>query len=154
MYQRKFWGYANNGRNLKTFFISGSSGLVNQDLQKILARRIKLLTARVSIQFILLQRQKMKDIWFHYPEYIPRCDNLWWHRCNIIWIPGVLKRIWQDNITKIFNDTQTRCMGHIMQSSQSIQDYEITERVASQSSEYERQRGQEAPLVEDLILID
>ncbi len=31
----KFYDMQNNGCNLKTFFISGSSVLVNQDLQKI-----------------------------------------------------------------------------------------------------------------------
>ncbi len=37
-----------------------SSGLVNQDLQKIWQEELTSLTARVSIQFILLQRQKME----------------------------------------------------------------------------------------------
>ncbi len=36
MYQRKFWGYANNGRNLETFFISVHQAPVTrlQDLEK------------------------------------------------------------------------------------------------------------------------
>ncbi len=61
---KKFWGYANNGRNLKTFFISGSSGLEGKSrFAKDLARRYSLLTAKVSIQFILLNGKRWKDIW-------------------------------------------------------------------------------------------
>ncbi len=51
---------ANNGRNLKTFFISGSSGPGKSRLQKIWQEELTSLTARVSIQFILLQWQKME----------------------------------------------------------------------------------------------
>ncbi len=41
-----FWGYAKQC-NLKTFFISGSSGLANQDLQKIWQEELTSLTAPI-----------------------------------------------------------------------------------------------------------
>ncbi len=54
MYQRSFEDIRNNGRNLKTFFISGSSGLGKIRFAKRF-EELTSLTARVSIQFILLQ---------------------------------------------------------------------------------------------------
>ncbi len=66
---------------------------------KDLARRINIINGK-SIQFILLQRQKMER---HMISLIQstRCDNLWWHRCNIIWLQ--IKRIWQGQHHKDFS---------------------------------------------------
>ncbi len=59
-----------NGRNLKTFFISGSSGLGKSRFAKDFGKQeLTSLTKRVSIQFILLQRQKIKTYDFIDSEY-------------------------------------------------------------------------------------
>ncbi len=59
--KRKFLRICKQYRNLKTFFISGSSGLGKSRFAKDLARRITIINARVSIQFILLQRAKKME---------------------------------------------------------------------------------------------
>ncbi len=101
MYQGSFWGYANNGRNLKTFFISGSSGLANQDFAKDLARRINIINGKSinSIYTAPTAKRWKDDYWIQSIRHT-RCDNLWWHRCNIIWFQEFLNVFDKDNITK------------------------------------------------------
>ncbi len=56
--------------NLKTFFISGSSGLGKSRFGKRSGQEeLTSLTARVSIQFILPNGKRWKDIWFTDSEY-------------------------------------------------------------------------------------
>ncbi len=59
----------NNGRNLKTLLLRFIS-LGKQDLQKIWQEELTSLTARVSIQFILLQRQKKMKAYDFITDYI------------------------------------------------------------------------------------
>ncbi len=118
MYQRVFEDMCKRWPQFENILYFRFIGLKwNQDLQRFGRKELTSLTARVSIQFILLNGKRWKDIWFHWFRIIRhRYDNLWWHRCSIILDPQeFLNCLTRTTSQRFLHDTQTRHRFHIMQ---------------------------------------
>ncbi len=102
------------GRNLKTFFISGSSGLGKSRFAKIWQEEINIINGQ-EYQFNLYcsngkKMERHKDFWFR--VYGTRCDNLGWHRgSNIIWFQEFLNVFGQGQHHKDFFTIHRQGMG-------------------------------------------
>ena len=148
MYQKEvFEDMQNNGRNLKTFFISGSSGLGKSRFAKDLARRINLLNGKsINSIYTAPTAKDGKTYDFIDSEYkaqdVTIFDDI---DATSFGFQEFLNVFDKDNITKISSRyTNKAWVSHyaIITKASKIRNW--IERVASQSSEYEKdKRGQE-----------
>ncbi len=133
--------------------------LVNQDsLQKICSEELNTRSIRVSIQFILLQRQRMESTYIIDSVSIRhKMWQSWWHRCNIIWFQEFPNRFDGNNITKIsstIHKTSAWVSHYAINYKKQSKIRNWAERVASQSSvTYSTKRCQGRSVsAEDLII--
>lgn len=148
MYQKEvFEDMQNNGRNLKTFFISGSSGLGKSRFAKDLARRININNGKsINSIYTAPTAKDGKTYDFIDSEYkaqdVTIFDDI---DATSFGFQEFLNVFDKDNITKISSRyTNKAWVSHyaIITKASKIRNW--IERVASQSSEYEKdKRGQE-----------
>ncbi len=93
--------------------------LVTKICKRLSARRINIINGK-SINSIYCPTAKDgKTYDFIDSEYKAQDDNLWWHRCNIIFDSREFLNVFdKDNITKISSRYTNKAWFHIMQSSQ------------------------------------